>query len=253
MNVGNFSSTMFGTIFGNNSNGNSSSISLADYAAIRNGSYKKALKAYYASDNGKEALQKAGYKSSATTISGKDSNESLARMQTSAKELSESTSKLLQGGKKSVFATGTTKDSNGKEYDAYDYDVDKIYDAVKDFVKDYNSTIDNVVSTNTNSIAQPAAAMINLTDSHKALLDNIGISIDKDYKLSIDEEAFKKANMGDVKSLFNTQGGYGYQVAAKASSINYNAQSEMAKSSSYSNRAHYNYYSIAGSSFDTNY
>ena len=248
--IGDFNTNMFGAIYGS-SNQTSSGIDLSSYASIRNGSYGKALKAYYNSENGKEALKKSGLDNSRTTMAGKDSNSALARMQTSAKELTESTAKLMQGGSKSVFATEKVKDSKGNTYDSNNYDTDKIYKAVKGFADSYNSMIDSVISTNTTNIATAAAGMINMTATQKGLLDSVGITIGDDYKLSIDEDAFKKADMGTVKALFGSQGSYGYQVSAKASMINYYAQNEMGKSGNYTGAGQYNYFSIAGASYDS--
>ena len=75
-----------------------------------------------------------------------------------------------------------------------------------------------------------------MTKGNESLLNSVGISIDsKTNKLSIDETAFKKADMSVAKSLFNGAGSYGYQVSAKASMINYYAQNEALKANTYSN------------------
>lgn len=252
MNVNNsLNNSMYSAIFGNNSSSNNGmyGIDFTQYASIRNGSYRSALKAYYAS---KTSESGSTTKDGNTTVSGKDSTQALTRIQTSAKELSESAATLLQGGKKSVFATSTKTDSAGKAYDAYDYDTDKIYKAVKGFVDSYNSMIDNTVSTNTGNIASATAGMINMTDENKGMLAQIGISVSSDdYKLTLNEEDFKKADMGTVKSLFNTTGSYGYQVSAKASMVNYYAQNEITKASNYSGSGKYSYYNVNGSMFNS--
>ena len=253
MNVNNnFNNSMYSAIFGNNSNGNNGmfGVDFTQYASIRNGSFKSALKAYYASEASKKNTKTD--ENGNTTISGKDSVQALTRMQTSTKELSESANKLLAKGSKSVFATTKKTDSGGKEYDAYDYDKDKIYKAVKGFVDSYNSMIDNTVSTNTSNIASATAGMINLTDENKGLLSSIGISVSsEDYKLTISEEDFKKADMGTVKSMFNSTGSYGYQVASRASMVNYYAGNEITKASSYTGSGNYSYYSVNGSVFNS--
>ncbi len=251
MNVNNsFNSSMYGAIFGTGNNANSGmyGIDFSQYASLKNGSYKTALKAYYASDASKKNASTDGTK----TASGKDTTQSLTRIQTSAKELSESATTLLAGGKKSVFATEKVKDSSGKEYDSYQYDTDKIYKAVKGFVDSYNSMIENTVSTNTNNIATATAGMINMTDENKGLLASIGISVSAtDYKLTLDEDDFKKADMSTVKALFNSTGSYGYQVSAKASMVNYYAQNEITKASNYSGSGNYSYYNVNGSMFNS--
>ena len=57
MNVNNsFNSSMYGAIFGTGNNANSGmyGIDFSQYASLKNGSYKTALKAYYASDASKK-------------------------------------------------------------------------------------------------------------------------------------------------------------------------------------------------------
>lgn len=253
MNVNNsLTNSMYSAIFGTNSSNSNNGmfgIDFSQYASIKNGSYRSALKAYYASKSSESSTKTDA---NGKTISGKDTTQSLTRMQTSAKELSESANTLLQGGKKSVFATSKKTDSTGKEYDAYDYDTDKIYKAVKGFVDSYNSMIENTVSTNTGNIASATAGMINMTDENKGLLAQVGISVSSDdYKLTIDEDEFKKADMGKVKTLFNNSGSYGYQVSAKASMVNYYAQNEITKASNYSGAGKYSYYNVNGSMFNS--
>lgn len=252
MNVNNsFNNSMYGAIFGSsNGSGNSGTfgIDFTQYASIRNGSYRSALKAYYASKSTKTTTDSDGN----TTISGKDSTQALTRIQTSSKELTESANALLKKGSKSVFSTDKTTDSSGKEYDSYNYDTDKIYKAVKGFVDSYNSMIENTVSTNTSNIASATAGMINLTDENKGLLASIGISVSSsDYKLTLSEEDFKKADMGTVKSMFNSTGSYGYQVASRASMVGYYAQNEVTKASNYSGTGSYSYYNVNGSMFNS--
>jgi len=251
MNVNNsFNNSMYGAIFGNANNAGSGmyGIDFSQYASLKNGSFKTALKAYYASDASGKNTSADGTK----TASGKDTTQSLTRIQTSSKELSESAAALLAGGKKSVFATEKTKDKSGNEYDSYKYDTDKIYKAVKGFVDSYNSMIDNTVSTNTSNIATATAGMINMTDENKGLLASIGISVSAtDYKMTLDEDDFKKADMSTVKALFNSTGSYGYQVSAKASMVNYYAQNEITKASNYSGSGNYSFYNVNGSLFNS--
>lgn len=253
MNVNNgFTNSMYGAIFGNGGNSSSGMFGLdfSQYASIKNGSYRTAVKAYLASDAAKK--NQVTDKNGNTTISGKDSTAALTRMQTSTKELADSAKTLMEKGSKSVFATSKKTDSSGREYDAYDYDKDKIYKAVKGFVDSYNSMIENTVSTNTSNIATATAGMINYTDENRGLLASVGITMNsEDYKLTLDEEDFKKSDMGTVKSLFNNTGSYAYQVSAKASMVNYYAQNEVSKASNYSGSGKYSYYNVNGSMFNT--
>ena len=114
---------------------------LADYASIKNGSYGKLMKAYYAKDSGDS-------KTAASTITKKDTatdtaKKALAKVETTTDALKESADALLATGKKDLFTQKdiTTKDENGVESTTKGYDTDAIYSAVNSFVTNYNSVM----------------------------------------------------------------------------------------------------------------
>ena len=59
--------------------------------------------------------------------------------------------------------------------------------------------------------------------------------------------------MNNVKTLFNGQGSYGYQISARASMVNYNAGVELSKSNTYTNVGSYSYNYSAGDIFNQMY
>ena len=122
-------STMFGTsdLLG---------ISYSDYATIQNGSYTKLMKAYYT----KEASGDSSSSSvSATTSTSKDSSKTLANIESAADDLKKASETLRTNGDKSLFTKKQTTDKDGKV--SYEYDTDKIYKAVSDFVDSYNTML----------------------------------------------------------------------------------------------------------------
>ena len=152
-------------------------------------------------------------------------------------------------GTKSVFNQTEIKKQDGVV--KADYDREVIYGKVNDFVKKYNSLVDNVEASNTKSIGRNVDQMISLTDSREKTLNKIGITINKDDTLSIDKDSFMKSNMEDVKNLFNGSGSYGYSVSAKASMIDYQAQNEASKANTYGARGSYNYNYSYGSNYNS--
>lgn len=220
---------------------------LSDYAAIKNGSYGKLMKAYYAKDTADSSSKTAAGKTDnkadnktdiKTTSTAKDSADTLAKIQKSADELKESADKLIAKGKDSLFAS--------KEYD-----VDAIYSAVSDFVKDYNELIDNASDSNSNNVLSKSLTLVNQTAANKNLLEKVGITLNDDDTLSMNEEAFKSANMTTVKSLFNNTGSYAYKASAQASLIDFAAENESSKANTYTMNGTYgNNYSM-GSIMDT--
>lgn len=213
---------------------------LSDYASVRNGSYSKLVQKYYSLDSSDSST------SVSSTSTSKDSSKTLTSISDSTDALKESADKLYSNKSNSVFKK---EEVDGE----YGYNVDKIYSAVKDFVDDYNDVIDATAKSNTSSIASNSKSMITTTLTNKSLLSELGISIDSDGKLSVDEDTFKAADMSKAKTLFNGTGSYAYQVSAKASMINFNAETEISRSNTYTSSGTYSYNYSSGDLFDYTY
>ena len=85
----------------------------------------------------------------------------------------------------------------------------------------------------------------------ESILNQVGVTLNEDDTLSINEEAFKSANMTTVKSLFNNTGSYAYKASAQASLIDFAAENESSKANTYTMNGTYgNNYSM-GSIMDT--
>lgn len=93
------------------------------------------------------------------------------------------------------------KDQNGNETGKYD--IDKILSAAKSFVKNYNGMFDSVKSsTNAGALAN-MSYIREKTAKNKEALKQFGINLDeKNNRLTIDEETFKKSDMSQVQKFF---------------------------------------------------
>jgi len=236
---------------GTSSSSSTSNLSwLSDYASIKNGSYAKLMKAYYnETGNAKEVVNKT----KTNTSTSKDSTESLAEVQKTTDALKESADALLVSGSKSVFAEKeiTTKDENGVETTSTGYDTDAIYKAVNQFVKDYNSVIESTADSNSSSIANRSLGMITSASANQTLLGKVGITINEDYTLSIDEKSFKNADMNSVKTLFSGTGSFAYRTSAQASLINFAADNEASKANTYNFNGTYSNTYSSGNLFNS--
>ena len=105
-------------------------INYSDYATLRNGSYGKLLKAYYATENS----DVSSLVNNSTT--SKDSSKTLGLIESDADKLKEAADALLEKGRKSVFEKKSVTETDGTVSEKYD--VDAIYSAVDKFVKNYN-------------------------------------------------------------------------------------------------------------------
>ncbi len=207
---------------------------LSDYAAIKNGSYGKLMKAYYTETGSNvKASSTTADKKSISTAS--DDAKTLASIEKAAEGMKESADELLAIGNDSVFrkVNVTTKDEQGFSNTTKEYDVDKIYKSVSAFVEDYNSLLDVAGDSNTQSVLNKTVSLVNMTEANEDLLAKVGITIGEDNTLSIDEKAFKESDMTTVKSLFNGNTSYAYRVSAQASLIDYSASRESSKANTY--------------------
>lgn len=214
---------------------------LSDYASIKNGSYGKLMKAYYAKDaadktasEGKDTETK---KNSISTAA--DSAKTLSEIEKAADTMKESADSLLVKGSKSVFQKKNETTTASEEYD-----TDAIYKAVSGFVTDYNDLLSKTSAASSKNLQSKADTLAAVTTANAKLLSRVGITVNSDRSLSLDEEAFKKSDMGTVKNLFGTTGAYGYKVSAQASMIDYTAAKESTKSNTYTaNGTYSNVYS----------
>lgn len=228
-----------------NSTGSTSSASF-DYttlSSIKNGSYKKLLNAYY-------KKQSTDGSASSSSVKGdkKSSVEKVnaASVRDQAADVSDSVDSI---NKASLWNRTEKTDESGNK--TKEYNTDAIYKAVKTYVDDYNALVESTGNSNDNSVLRTAANMVNSTKANKDILAKVGISIGKDNKLSIDEDAFKKAEMTTAKSIFTGAGSYGRTVQANASMIYGSAVSQLARisgSSTYGSTGSYSY--ISSSDFN---
>lgn len=192
---------------------------LSDYASIKNGSYGKLMKAYYADPTGESSVSSIVKQSVSTS---EDSSQTLKDIQSSTDALKDASDALLSKDSDSVFASD---------------DMDKIYDAVSTFVKEYNTTIGSLEDVNNSTLQKRAESLMNLPTTNSNLLKKVGITIQGDNTLALDEETFKAASTSTIKNLFHGSGSFAYQVSAQSSLTNYTATQQASKANTYTNNA----------------
>ena len=189
-------------------------INVSDYAMIKNGSYGKLMKAYYAKQDA-DKLSQFG-----------DSSKTLTLMRSSADSLKKSAEVL---GDVSLYEKKKFKkkdEETGEEIEVEDYDWDAITKAVKTFVDDYNSVVEQAGNSETKNVLRNAAWMTGITEKAGNLLSKVGITIGKGNKLEFDEEGLKKKttlgesgiefdNISTLKSLFTGYGSFASQIERK--------------------------------------
>lgn len=223
--INNYNSTDYSTLFSSltgsssSTSGSTSNNILSDYASIKNGSYGKVLKAYYAKQDSSSE--------SSSTSTEKDTAKNLNTIQVATSALTKSTDALLANDTKSLF----TKKENTAT--SSDYDRTAIYNGLKSFVENYNSLINSAGDSSNSSILRQTVSLVKNTIANEKMLSSVGITINEDNTLSIDENNCKKANINDLTSLFSGSGSFASQVSAKASSIAFYAKNAASGVSTY--------------------
>lgn len=230
--INNNTNNFYNSIFGNNFNANQSNSAsnfLGDYASIRNGSYAKLLKNYYAKQNKANA-------SESSDDAQKTKNE-LSRIKSDAKGLSDAATDLYTDSSLFEKKEIVKKDENGNEIKVQDYDRDEIKKKINAFVESYNSMIKDAAESDDKSVLRRTLNSVNRTKYNSKMLDKVGISIDKDNKLKVDEERLGKALISDLKSLFSGRGSYAYGIASTASVVSNYTANKISDSSLYTKKA----------------
>ncbi|MBP7059497.1 MAG: hypothetical protein KBA87_03640 [Lachnospiraceae bacterium] len=187
-----------------------------DYSSIKNGSYGKLVKAYYDKEDSSSTKKTSSQDKinqlakDATTQNTKQENQVVS----DAKSLENSVDKLEKTGSSSLFTKSYSVSDN-----SYDYNTDKIFSAVSDFVNSYNNLISSTDKLDSSSNDTNVSNMLNATRINSKTFDKIGITVGSDSKLSVNKDLFKKSNMSDVQSLFQGSGSYGSTISNQAESI----------------------------------
>lgn len=189
----NNNTNLFNSMLGSTSTGSSTGGSsvLGDYAMIRSGAYKKLLNAYYNED------KKTGSTSVEEATEEKAEKNALLTIKTAAAKLGEA-----------ATALGKT-DGTGE----------KRLEAAKSFVEAYNSLLDSTQDVDNTKVLQKTIWMINDVKASDGLLEDAGITIGKDNKLTLNEETFKKAGTSVLSTLFDGRTSLMGKINSKAFDI----------------------------------
>lgn len=226
-------STMFSSFGGTNNNTSSTGNILANYASLRSGSYYKLVKNYY-KQQGSDAK---------TTFKQKNvpDAKNLTSIKADSKELLDASAKLM-----------------ATDFDAKtDKDREKVYDNLKSFVDNYNDTIKSAKDATATSVLSAASSMVKSTAVNAGLLGKLGIKINKDNTMTLDESKYKDENgkmkevdMTPAKSLFKGVGSYAHNLNASTSYLSMSATNAASRVTTYGDNGRYTKANDFSSVFD---
>ncbi|MCR5129783.1 MAG: hypothetical protein K6B69_16975 [Lachnospiraceae bacterium] len=177
-------------------------LDMSAVTSIKNGSYGKLLKNYY-----KQSKADAKAQVGDTDAKLTDLKKSADKLELKAETLNNS--KLWE-------TKAASKDGKATEELA---NSDKAFSAVKDFVSSYNKMIDEAGGSETKAVLRKTGWMANMTRENSNLLSQVGIKVGADDKLTLNEDAFKKADVTTLKEMFYGNDSYASKVSAKAAGI----------------------------------
>ena len=223
----NYSSTLFSGLSTNS--GSSFSGLLGEYNQIRNGTYGRLLKAYYSKYNADGSAKT----SNADTVKNTNKEKTSSDTVDSAKELNTvaDAATLLQTaaiklaavkeGSASLYAKKTIVDTNedGTTSTRTDYDYDTLVNSVKSLVSAYNDTLDSVGTVASSSVQQKTEWVMDVTTQYKDTLSEIGISVDEDGRLALNEETFRGTDMLKIQDALEGTDSFTGVLARKASNL----------------------------------
>lgn len=187
---------------------------LSDYASIKNGSYAKLMKTYYGTAQSSSAA--ASKKSSSGNILDKILDEKKnPKVSKEAQEANANLTTGLSSLKSSVAALqkdGTYTDTaNGKSA------ADKVVSAMKAFVSDYNNVVSAAKNSTLANKTAYVANMMNSTATNADKLAEIGVSINGNGTLELNEAKLKEAGVSKVQDLFSSDNimSYGSMIASR--------------------------------------
>lgn len=204
-----------GSFFSSGNNGSSNF--LADYASIKSGSYKRLMKSYYGmgSSSSTSAAGKSG--SSGGYVLDKILEERRnPKVSKEAQEANENLTTGLSNLNKSVSALRNestfTDTQNGQSA------ADKVVSAVKAYVSDYNDVVSSSKRSTMSNKAAHVANMMKSTKENAEKLAELGVTINRDGTLKVNEGKLKAAGTSKVQELFSPKDSlsYGSMIASRA-------------------------------------
>ena len=228
---------------------------VGEYNNIRSGAFYKAAKEYYSTKTGDtSSSSKTDSASSATSATADKlaalktdaSTKAYATVKEEAGQLKDTVSRLTDTGKDSLFVEKekTVKDDKtGEETKVKEIDTNAIHTAVKDFVSAYNDTIQAAYDSKDTAVIRNTGYMTKLSDTFSRALSEVGITVNKDNTLSVDEEKLKAAKTENLQTLFNGSSSYAAIVSQKADMIDTAATNAATSANSlYTNTGNYQSY-----------
>lgn len=188
---------------------------LSDYASIKNGSYGKLLKTYYGARQDSSTAEVSKKSSSGNVLERILEEKKNPKVSKDVQKANASLTTGLSSLKSSVSALQSDKTytdtENGQSA------ADKVVSAMKTFVSDYNNVVNAAKGS---TLANKTAYVANMMSSSAANADKlseIGVTVNSDGTLELNQARLKEADISKVQELFSPDNimSYGSTIASR--------------------------------------
>ena len=176
---------------------------LSDYASIKNGSYGKLMKSYYSSV-GSLGTTVSGRKTNTTNILDKLLEEK--KYPKVSKKAQEANSNLTAGISSLAKSVSTLQNENtyATSEDGTGA-ADKVVSAIKNYVSQYNNVVSAAKNSTLASKTSHVAGMMRSSEANAGKLAEIGVKINRDGTLQLNEGKLKETDISKVQELFSKE------------------------------------------------
>ncbi len=201
---------------------------LSDYSSIKNGSYKKLLKANY---EAQKASSQSASKAKSTDVLDRILEEKKNPKVDSATAAANSASSD-NVSKLSSSVAALQKDSTFEDTENGDTAREKTNAAVKSFVAAYNNTVRSAKESTLSNVTNNVASMMRTTAQNEDKLKEIGINLNDDGTLVLDEKKLASADLNRVHEVFDKGEvtSYGSTVASRLKFAGYGSNTSSGSS-----------------------
>lgn len=188
---------------------------LSDYASIKNGSYGKLMKAYYGTGQSSSAASGSSKRSSKNILEKLEAEKRNPRV---SKEVQQANSDLTSGLSNMKSSLSALQNSNTyTDTENGQSAANKVVSAVKNFVSDYNSVVTAAKDSTLTSKTAYVSNMMSSTAANSGKLSEIGVKVNTNGTLTIDEAKLKTADLSKVQELFSADDimSYGSRLSSR--------------------------------------
>lgn len=201
---------------------------VSDYNSIKNGSYGKLMKSYYkgqaGSTNAAGKSDKSNRNNTLDKIMADRKNPTISKEATAANAKLNSSLKTLTTALSALQSKDTYKNKAANKNTAADKNENNANNSLakrslKDFVSSYNDAVKSSKKSTMNNISKNVANMMKAAKENEDKFKELGVNINRDGTLTVDEKKLNEADDERIAELFDGDKAMSFGSKA-ASSLN---------------------------------